>query len=439
MALSNTTFSGGNPTWANACVGENGFPGYWEYAKGFSQAAAILIDTALQRQGLEHSVDELVYPVCFNMRHSVELRLKGAISELIAIQDYRSISLKFDLAGSHDIGNIWNFFVENSRIIDDRFEPIIKQLDKKIGDIAEIDPTGQTFRYPYNTESQKHLVDVGVINLFVLKGSFSFLESAMDKLHRLNKYLCEEYKAGTFTKKLSRKNIFELATHLPPRHTWSDAPFATTRVMLKAKYNIGSKELSEAINIIKAHYELAPLIEISIPLLGVNDEDIDDFFCHWFKQNKLPSDTDPINFDGHIDMSSFDIIEYMEKQSKNQKAVWDIVSQNLTPERLAGLTSLFNFAYYLGFSELYEQMFKSDLQEAKTIFNNSRIEVKSKYFHISEKTNAIEHILQSLYFLRKNELANRLVKKYSIESKFSWLDDARNRSLFKKRDYCDYT
>ena len=96
MALSNTTFSGGNPTWANACVGENGFPGYWEYAKGFSQAAAILIHTALQRRGLEHSVDELVYPVCFNMRHSVELRLKGAISELIAIQDYRSISLKFD-------------------------------------------------------------------------------------------------------------------------------------------------------------------------------------------------------------------------------------------------------------------------------------------------------------------------------------------------------
>ena len=57
MDLSNTTFHGGNPTWANACVGENGFPEYWEYAKGFSQAATILIDTALQRRGLEPGRD----------------------------------------------------------------------------------------------------------------------------------------------------------------------------------------------------------------------------------------------------------------------------------------------------------------------------------------------------------------------------------------------
>ena len=439
MALSNTTFSGGNPTWANACVGENGFPGYWEYAKGFSQAAAILIHTALQRRGLEHSVDELVYPVCFNMRHSVELRLKGAISELIAIQDYRSISLKFDLSGSHDIGNIWNFFVENSRIIDDRFEPIIKQLDKKIGDIAEIDPTGQTFRYAFNTESQKHLIDVGIINFFVLKDSFNFLESAMDKLHRLNKYLREEYKVRTFTGKLSRKNIFELATLLPPRHTWSDARFDATKSMLKETYKIGSKEFSKIIDQVKTHYELAPLIEISIPLLGVNDEDIDDFFSHWFKQHELPSDTTPIDLDGHIDISAFDIVEYMESQSKTQNKIWDVVHQNLTPERLAGLTSLFYFAYYLDFSELYKQIFKSNLQEEKLIFENSKIDIKSKYFHISEKTNAIEHILKSLYFLRKNELADILVRKYNIESKFSWLDEARNRSLFQKPDYCGYT
>ena len=50
VAKNNETFIGGDPIWANACVGENGFPGYWEYAKGFSQAAKTLIDMALRGQ-----------------------------------------------------------------------------------------------------------------------------------------------------------------------------------------------------------------------------------------------------------------------------------------------------------------------------------------------------------------------------------------------------
>ena len=112
VAKNNETFIGGVPTWANACVGENGFPGYWEYAKGFSQAATILINMVLRERGLKHSVDMMVYPACFNMRHSVELRLKDAISGLILIEKCRCRNLQFDFAGSHDIGNIWAFFTE---------------------------------------------------------------------------------------------------------------------------------------------------------------------------------------------------------------------------------------------------------------------------------------------------------------------------------------
>ena len=31
------------------------------------------------------NVDNLIYPICFNMRHSIELRLKAAIQEIIKI------------------------------------------------------------------------------------------------------------------------------------------------------------------------------------------------------------------------------------------------------------------------------------------------------------------------------------------------------------------
>jgi hypothetical protein len=39
MNRTKTTFGGGNPSWANARVGNNGFPDHWAYAKEFSQAA----------------------------------------------------------------------------------------------------------------------------------------------------------------------------------------------------------------------------------------------------------------------------------------------------------------------------------------------------------------------------------------------------------------
>ncbi|HFD3588735.1 hypothetical protein [Vibrio parahaemolyticus] len=38
MRKNNATFCGGKPTWANACVGDNGSLSYVEYAMGFSKA-----------------------------------------------------------------------------------------------------------------------------------------------------------------------------------------------------------------------------------------------------------------------------------------------------------------------------------------------------------------------------------------------------------------
>lgn len=130
MKEQNSTFRGDNPTWANACVGNNGSPSYVEYALGFSKAANLLIDQVLSSRGIAHNVDDFVYPVCFNMRHSVELRLKGAISELEKIAKIKRVNLNFDLVGSHDIGNIWSFFKRKSENIDNRYEAINTNIEQ---------------------------------------------------------------------------------------------------------------------------------------------------------------------------------------------------------------------------------------------------------------------------------------------------------------------
>ena len=239
----------------------------------------------------------MVYPACFNMRPSVELRLKDAIFGLMLIEKCRCRNLQFDFAGSHDIGNIWAFFAESARSVDDRYEPIISRLEKRIADIAEVDATGQTFRYPLDTESQKHLVEVAVINFVALKERFADLEAALDDLHHLSRFLLDEYAWGFFTKRLSRKNLFELATLLPQRSAWVNESFGAIKNVLKDGFGIGSKELSESIKRIESHFELAPLIGVCIPMLGVEEVDVQEFFCHWFKQHDVPSDQDPIDLE----------------------------------------------------------------------------------------------------------------------------------------------
>jgi hypothetical protein len=437
VAKNNETFIGGAPTWANACVGENGFPGYWEYAKGFSQAATMLIGMVLQGQGLGHSVDMMVYPVCFNMRHSVELRIKDAILELILLEKCRCRNLQFDFAGSHDIGNIWTFFAENARSVDDRYEPVISRLDKWIADIAEVDATGQTFRYPLDTESQKHLVDVAVINFVVLEERFASLEAALDDLHHLSRYLLDEYAWESFTKQLSRKNLFELASLLPRRSTWVNESFGAMKNAYKERFKIGSKELSESIKRIESHFELAPLIGVCVPMLGIEEVDVKEFFCHWFKQYNVPSDQDPVDLEGR-EWGSDGLFEAIEKDTRIRAEVWSAVKPDLTAEKLAGVSALFYFALELDFAERYIRIYETGLEEAHLAFADSEGSVRLKYFHLFEKRNAAANILRSLYFLRKAELADRLVAAHSLDEKFSWLDDARNRILFRKPDYCGY-
>jgi len=116
-------------------------------------AANILLNQVISSRG-SCSVDALIYPICFNMRHSVELRLKGAIEEVIKIGNIKKLNLSFDLPGSHDIGKIWGFFKNESVKLDKRYENVIVSLNQTITDIAEIDATGQTFRYPIDSKSQ---------------------------------------------------------------------------------------------------------------------------------------------------------------------------------------------------------------------------------------------------------------------------------------------
>ncbi|OCW20931.1 hypothetical protein C9382_11755 [Pseudomonas aylmerensis] len=433
----NSTFSGSEPTWANACVGNNGSPGYFEYSKGFSTAANLLIDQVLSKK-MDMEIDDLVYPVCFNMRHSVELRLKGAIQELSFVAKAKNYELLFDLSGSHDIGNIWNFFKCNSELLDNRYKGVNSLIAETISDIAEVDATGQTFRYPLSNESKKHLTDVASINFFRLKGKFGQLEHDLDKLHDLNLWLKDEYAQGTFTSKLSRPMIYRLARDLPPKSDWATPEFKDIKQQLMCKYDIGSRDLSKAIEKIKTHYVLSSVIGEPLPLKGIIPDQLFFFFDQWAPQNtkSLLPETPSLGLD-YWDRSE-SILDSIKERASTRQSVWSEFEEKLTPEYLAGLHTLFYFARDKLYTEFYIELYKSTVSEINSYFRVGIQNVRESFMHIFDKTNALSNIVTSLFALGHSDLAEAIVDRYQVDSSLKWLERSRSGELFSYPDFAKY-
>ncbi|MCG7375237.1 hypothetical protein MHL40_21540 [Pseudomonas luteola] len=429
----NKTFCGGDPFWANACVGNNGEPGYIDYSRGFSKAANLLIDQFLADEGYELSVDDLVYPVCFNMRHSVELRLKGAIEELDKIARYKNVRIDFNFATSHDIGNIWRFFKSFSEGLDYRFREINSKIEDTILDIATVDSTGQTFRYPTDKDSKKHLVDVKSINFLILKNRFNELEENLDLLHRVNVFLCEEYNSGTFTSRLNRAQLYRIASELPKKSTWPSGGLDSAKQKIINEYSLSNKDFSRALDKIKEHYYLSSLIGNPNPILGVADEVLNkvlDFWVILHPDHNKEKDPEIVTFSGSNFKSMLDDIK---RSAKLKSEIWAEISDDLSIESLAGLRTLYYFEVNKKYVEIYPCIYMSQCAELNVL---NEAELKNSFMHILNKTNFMRSVLISLFSLGFTGLAEDIIKKFSL--KMRYIDDMRSRKFFAYPDFADY-
>ena len=437
MTQKNQTFRGASPSWANACVGHNGNPSYVEYSNGFSNAANLLIDQVIKDRSIHLYTDHFVYPVCFNMRHSVELRLKGAIDEITKIAKIKGKTLEFNSSSSHDISIIWNYFKSESEAIDKRYISINQKIEPTILDIAEIDPTGQTFRYPLSNTSQKHLTNVSNINFIVLKGKFNELQDHLNTLHSLNMWLSEEYNYGTFTSKLSRAEIFAISDKLPRKDQWRSPEFSNLKLEIQAAYELSSNDFSKAINIIQTHYTLAPKIADPLPLLGISEEDLLTFIDVWVKEN--PEIKEPHNHEIDItDYSSSEFFAELISQRESNKRSWEFFADRVSAEFIAGLESLFYFAHEKLMVEYYSRIYPIHLRAAQISLSRDASNLQIDFMHIFTKTNALHNIIASLYALGHNQLAEQAIHTHDLHVAFSWLDDARSGQLFLHPSYSGY-
>ncbi|MBV7569655.1 hypothetical protein [Pseudomonas sp. PDM27] len=432
MKGQNSSFKGGEPTWANACVGDNGQPSYVEYAKGFSTAANSLIYNVLATRGVKFSPDLLVYPICFNMRHAVELHLKGTANYLINFSSLLPPIIEFNLASSHDIGIIWNFIKTNSIRIDPRYSIIIQKMDQTISDIAKIDPTGQTFRYAFDKESKKHLVETYLINVKVLRDKFSKLENHLSDLNLLNEAMDEELRYGDRTSKLSRHDLYLIAKVLPKRSYWGTEEFIQTKAKIQEKFKLSSNDFSRALTRIQQSHQLSHIIGAPLPLLQATLETFIVFFDAWCITNDIAEYRTSFSdkeFDiAAIELESIDFLQDILNYNTKEKEAMEAIRKSLNIQQMIDIETLYRLTNDSHYGERYPFLY--NLYKTHAELDKRGIDGISDT--MLGMVRAPEQIIKSLFFLGQWEIAEYLVANYEFGDCFDWLADARSETLFKE-------
>lgn len=407
----NKTFRGSNPTWANACVGENGAPGIIDYASGFATAANVLLDSAIAARGIKLTVDTLVYPVCFAMRHAIELFLKSAAENLIFIGEMRGTTHpSFSHKESHDLHLIWRYVKDHAIATDERLTEIIGKLDEHVLDIAAIDSSGQVFRYPFDLDNKKHLTEISIINFLVLKVRFNEAEQLLIQLTRMTEMLLEEYRRGTFTKKLSRHQLHQLATELPPRTAWKEASFGEVKAALMVKYKLSSNDFCKALTLIQKRHEMAACIGIQVSIPGLTQDALKRFFDQWCKVNELKNVIAPpppkiVGFAGLHDAL---------QDAANRKAAANALAKEISPVEFSAIQALFEFEAEAPVSEVFEQVLAIHQKQ----IDRHRAD-PDEYLRVLSrmmgKTRAFERILYSLDLLGQTKTLEAVLVRYELE------------------------
>lgn len=385
--MANSTFDTDDDFHFNACVGNNGWVDHSTYSDGFDEAVTALCQVVLSGG----TADTLIYPIVFCARHRIELFVKsqlrriGHIRKGIAIPDDKIIK-------THDLGILWALLENMTKQCDSRYAELIDSCRPAIMDFFEMDPKGETFRYPYSQDGVKHLTEQSLIGLRRFTGAYTDLTDLMRKIEALSDFLYSEYATNTYTKVLSRQDLESIATELPPRSTWGDpeGSFHAVKAKIIARHNLSGRQYTEALNVIQGHREFSQLIGIDNTLPHCDSVKLQELFQLRFNLNQY-SRSFPESF--------------TPQYNDAYKKYIDFLSDQLSDEELATISALNELgSNVMNYSEHYDGIYEEHLLSIQ-------YHKRSQVTYIQSKGAIQQRICSALKVLRQeNTLMNLAVK-----------------------------
>ncbi|STA93104.1 hypothetical protein [Clostridium cochlearium] len=333
-----------------ACVGDNGGTDNFGIREGYKKSVYLLINAVKHGE----SEDHLIYPIVYNARHSIELSLKIIIENILCI--YRLKNIRFDEIDkkkiyTHDI-EVLDSIITKYYKVDNR---IVEFYDKVLLHLKDyfFDVNGDAFKYEDDHKGNSHMIthNITSISIDILEEKFDKLMSIFDSLISELFYLCEEYKIGTFTKNLSREDLRKIALILPKRNKWSESYFTVAKYDIKAEYIIGSKEFTEALNIIQNHREFCVLIDMEKVFGDISEDELREYARLVILMGKYHKEHS--SWEGSSEKTAKEFLWVIQDKAQKRKEL----AKNISDSTLSYLMTFREYGRNRCFSERLDDIF----------------------------------------------------------------------------------
>lgn len=345
-----------------ACVGENGGTTDEDIRNGFKRTVELLTESLKDGQEVE---DLLVYPIVYNARHSIELSLKIVIKMLWEIEGKKGIKYSDEIIAerkkkihTHNIEELYKMACENKNI-DRRIPAYFENIEDMIR-FYYFDEEGDAFKYELNKENQPHMIKnkISHISIVLLETEFKEVMEKFDELICFLRNCMDEYSLGTFTKNLSRTDIWDISKRLPDYEEWRTEKFREIKEEIKQEYHLGSKEFSEAVNLIKKNRFFSENIGCEKIFGTITQEELKEYASlvkYYFEKNKFKEGnvTEWYKLDG-VQQNAEILKKYLSNNSMETLntllCFYDMSNSSLAVEKLEDV-----YEYIVGssFDEMY--------------------------------------------------------------------------------------
>ena len=345
-----------------ACVGENGGTTDEDIRNGFKRTVELLTESLKDGQEVE---DLLVYPIVYNARHSIELSLKIVIKMLWEIEGKKGIKYSDEIIAerkkkihTHNIEELYKMACENKNI-DRRIPAYFENIEDMIR-FYYFGEEGDAFKYELNKENQPHMIKnkISHISIVLLETEFKEVMEKFDELICFLRNCMDEYSLGTFTKNLSRTDIWDISKRLPDYEEWRTEKFREIKEEIKQEYHLGSKEFSEAVNLIKKNRFFSENIGCEKIFGTITQEELKEYASlvkYYFEKNKFKEGnvTEWYKLDG-VQQNAEILKKYLSNSSMETLntllCFYDMSNSSLAVEKLEDV-----YEYIVGssFDEMY--------------------------------------------------------------------------------------